>query len=567
MARDWRIPGETTRKAAERLATRHGVPRPVAYAMVRRGLEDETERDAFLNPRLRSLGDPMVLPQVGRGAERVWRAIDREEPIFLHGDYDVDGLTGTAFLARTLGALGAATVPFVPSREEGYGLGPAGVAAAREAGAGVCITVDCGTTAFEEIRELQEGGIDVVVLDHHEPAAELPPATAVVNPRWGETGQAYATLAAVGVAAKFLHAMASLRPGALPPEAYREALQLVALGTIADVVPLVGENRILVSYGLKRLSRSRWTGIQALKAVARLTRDRVSATDVAFFLAPRINAVGRMGNARDALALLLTDDPVEAYRRADQVEAANRERREADRLVVAEALEQLRGREPLPAILVLWSERWPAGVVGIAASRLQERFHRPVCVIALEGDHGRGSARSAAAFPLPRALEACEDLLEAHGGHARAAGFSIRRQHLETFRDRMESLGAASELAAEATPWDLDATVSLEEIDAPCLDWLERLEPYGSGNPEPLFGGEGFLLAEAPSVVGRRHLRLSFRGAGAPVRAIAFNQGERVKEFGRGQRVDAVFHAGFDTWRGGRTPQLIVRDLRLGASR
>jgi len=561
VVRVWQPPAEDTADAAARLTREQHIPRPAAFAMVRRGLEDGTQRDSFLNPRLKHLGDPRIIRDMERAATRAWDAVDRGEEVFVHGDYDVDGITGAAFLTRTLTTLGGRVTGFVPNRDEGYGLGDAGIEAARAVGATLLITVDCGMTAYAEVRTLQDSGIDVIVLDHHEPGSEIPEATAVVNPLRGGADR-FTSLSAVGLAAKLLHAMALVRPGTLDSEDYKEALQLVALGTIADVVPLLGENRVFVSYGLRRLERSRWVGVQALKATARLSGPRITSTDVAFSIAPRINALGRMGEARDALALLLTDDPVTAYRLADRMERLNRDRRTADEAVLQDALEQLRLREELPSALVLWSDQWPVGVVGIAANRILDRFHRPALLIAVEGEKGRGSARAPDGFPLPEALAACDDLLDVHGGHARAAGFTIPRANLEAFRDRIESIAAGADLTVSAAPWALDATVSVEELDAACVGWLERLEPFGQGNPEPLFGSHKVRLEEAPAVVGGRHLRLGFRTEHGSLKGIAFGLGSRVNEFSRGQEVDVVYHASFDLFRGGRTVQLVVRDIR-----
>ncbi len=564
MSRPWSWPSAETEGEASRLTGRYGMPRAVARTLARRGMGADDSLEEYLNPRLRRLGDPMVLDDMDVAVDRAWRAVENREVIFVHGDYDVDGISGTAFLTRMLRALGAEVVPYVPNRGDGYGLGEPGIAVAAEAGARLLITVDNGVRAFAEVILARKAGLDVVILDHHQPADTLPEALAVVNPRRPGGGHGFESLAGVGVAAKFIHAMAASRPGRLPGSVYKEALQLVALGTIADSMPLTGENRILVHHGLRQLEDSEWAGIKALKATARLDRGRVSATDVAFFLAPRLNAAGRMGEAADALALLLADDPAEAYRLADGMERLNLERRKVEQAMMADAVERIRGRETVPAAVVMWSEEWPVGVIGIAASRILDRYHRPALLIAMDGEFGRGSARSLKTFPLPEALAACASELEEFGGHAEAAGFRIRRDRLEPFRERMEALAEAADMDPAPDPWEVDAAVDLAEMDADCVDWLERLSPFGRGNPEPLFGAEGLTVAAAPSVVGKRHLRLTLAsGSGQKsLRAIAFNQGERVNELSRGRRVDAVFHASFDTWRGGRQVQLVVRDLR-----
>ncbi len=558
MQRRWNWPDEPG-STPDPWVGEYGMPNVLAGMLRKRGFLD-TNVDAFLHPRLKSLADPTRLGGMAEAVERVWRAVDRGESLFVHGDYDVDGITGTAFLARTLGVMGAEVIPYVPSRAHGYGLGPVGIRAAADSGAKVLITVDNGIRSIDEVAMARSAGLDVIILDHHTPGESLPDATAIVNPRLDPEG-ALTDLAAVGVAAKFVHAVAAKRPGTLPHETYKEALQLVALGTIADIVPLVGENRILVSHGLQRLARSSWSGVQALKAVAGLDRPWVSSTDVAFTLAPRINAIGRMGDAADALRLLLADDPAEAYRLADLAERLNLERRSSERRVTDAVMDRVRRDPTPPPAIVAWGDDWPVGVVGIVAARALERVHRPAMIIAMEGDLGRGSARSVASFPLPAALQAADDLLETHGGHAQAAGFSIRRENLEAFRDRMIEV-AGRDAIAEPDPLQVEAALDLAEVDRDFVGWVERLGPFGPGNPEPLFGGQKLELAEDPSIVGADHLRLVFRAGRGRMKAIAFGMGSRERGLTAGSKVDAVFHTAFDTWRGRMGVQLIVRDLR-----
>jgi single-stranded-DNA-specific exonuclease len=559
--RPWIWPSMEAAAAAEGLSRSHGMPRPVAWALARRGCEGATLGE-FLNPRLDRLADPSGMVDMDRAVHRVARALDAGDTLFVHGDYDVDGITGTAFLVRTLRALNARVVPFIPSREHGYGLGEPGLMAARASGASVVITVDTGIRAFAAIDRARELGLDVVVLDHHEPADEIPNAAAVVNPLRGEAESPFRSLAAVGVAAKFMHALALARPSDALRNAYRDALQLVALGTIADMVPLTGENRILVSHGLGRLSRSEWPGVRALRAMAGINRERLTADDVAFFIAPRLNAAGRMGNAEDALKLLLADDPMEAYRLAESMEGMNRERRRVESAMTSEALESVRQMGEVPPVLVLWSDAWSRGLIGVVASRLLDRFGRPVFLIALDETSGRGSARSVPGFALPEALVACDDLLLEHGGHAEAAGFAILREHLEAFRARLIERARALATRERARPLEIDARVELGEMNLECLSWLDRLSPFGRGNPEPLFGLEGGVLVESPTVVGKHHLRLTVEQGAHRLRAIAFRQGNRIGEFDRGQKVDLAFHAAKDGWRGRDSVELVVRDLR-----
>jgi single-stranded-DNA-specific exonuclease len=283
---------------------------------------------------------------------------------------------------------------------------------------------------------------------------------------------------------------------------------------------------------------------------------------VAFQLAPRLNAAGRMGEARDALALLLADDPAEAYRLAGAMEAWNRSRREADRAVVDDVVARVEALGKTPAAIVLDSDTWPLGVLGVAAGRALERFHCPVFLVQWQGERGRGSARSRGNFPLPPALTACADLLEEGGGHAEAAGFSLRKECFPAFRDRILELARGARLDTAPAPLELDGSVTLEDLDVPCVRWLERLAPFGRGNPEPLFAGEGLLVEDEPAVVGGRHLRLVLGSGRRRVRAMAFGFGDRAGEIRRGRRVDAAFHVVMDAYRGGDSVQLIVRDLR-----
>ena len=561
MDRTWIWPSMEAAAAAEGLSRTHGMPRAVAWALARRGHEIASLGE-FLNPRLDRLADPSGMVDMDRAVARVGRALDNGETVFVHGDYDVDGITGTAFLVRTLRALRANVIPFIPSRDQGYGVGEAGLLAARASGASLVITVDTGIRAFAAIDRARELGLDVVVLDHHEPADHIPNAAAVVNPLRGEPDSPFRSLAAVGVAAKFMHALALARPNDALRNAYRDALQLVALGTIADMVPLTGENRILVSHGLRRLSRSDWPGIRALRAMAGLNRERLSADDVAFFLAPRLNAAGRMGNAEDALKLLIADDALEAYRLAEGMEIMNRQRRKLESSMTSEAMEAVRAMGEVPPVLVLWSDTWTRGLIGVVASRLLDRFGRPVFMIAMDGDSGRGSARSVPGFALPDALASCDDLLLEHGGHAEAAGFAIASQHLEAFRARLIERARAMSTRERARPLEIDARVELGEMNLECLSWLERLSPFGRGNPEPLFGLEGGVLVEPPSVVGKQHLRLTVEQGSHRLRAIAFRLGNRIGELDRGQKVDLAFHAAKDGWRGRDTVELVVQDLR-----
>ncbi len=465
--------------------------------------------------------------------------------MLVHGDYDADGMTGAAVLAGALEELGAMVVPFVPHRtRDGYDLSPAGVERARAAGAGLIVTSDCGISAVDAVREASERGIDVVVTDHHRPGGELPAATAVIDPARRDHAYPFRELSGAGVSFKLVQELYA-RKG-IGDHRLNRYLDLVAFGTIADQVPLLGENRALARFGLRVLQRSRRPGLRALLREAKVGKwSAVRATDVAFRLAPRLNSVGRMGDAGDGLRLLMTPDRVEADALARRVEAINTERRVADRAIHAEAETMLEAAfDPdRDRMVVLWREGWHPGVLGIAASRLVDDLHVPVALVALDGATGRGSARSVPGFHLHEALSSCAELFDRFGGHAMAAGFDIRLESLPALRERLNRV-AADRLGSEpqATVRRLDLVMGIEEITPEFIRSYEYLEPFGTGNPVPRILAEGVELRAIAAVGGdEAHLRCRLANGSAELEAIAFGRGGALEEWRAGGRRDVVF--------------------------
>lgn len=565
LEREWIVADAVPAADSEPLAQALGVPLIGAELLLRRGVSDPDSAALFLEPRLRALRDPFDLPDMRRAVERAWQAIDDGTVMLIHGDYDVDGMVGTAFLVRMLRALGGKVTYFLPERvRDGYGLTEAGLSAAAVAGARLIIAVDCGVTAVAETEVAAARGIDMIILDHHQPPPELPRAVAVVDAYREDSTYAFRDLCGVGVAAKFIQAMAIARPGRLEPRLYVEALQLVALGTIADVVTLVDENRTFVHHGLRALSASTWPGIVALKESARLTTPAIDAMQVAFQLAPRLNATGRMGAAALGVELLLAETSERALYLAREVEAQNMRRREADQTASASARAMAQAMVPLPPALVLWSDDWPAGVIGIAAARVAEEFRRPSLLIGMNGDLGRGSARSYGGFDIGRAFAACRDLLEAHGGHSQAAGLSVRRENLLSLRRRLEELAGVAEPTTLPTPLALDGELDLADVEAPLIDFLGRLAPFGAGSPEPLFLLREVRLVEPPRIVGGDHLRLTLGHGRRRFSAIGFNLGRlqrRLAEAGGAATLAATPCP--DDYRGGGAIQFRFRDVMV----
>ena len=475
------------------LSRRHQLPELVARILLNRGLVQPQDIDAFLDPALNRLLPPAGLRDLPQAAARLAQAVTRRETVVVYGDYDVDGLTATAVLRHYLESLGTPVVSYIPNRlTQGYGL-HAPALAELAAKAAVLVTVDCGISNAAEVAQARDLGLDIIITDHHEPPPELPPALAVINPKRPDCGYAFKELAGVGVALNLVLGLrACLRDqgwfaGRAEPDP-KDYLDLVALGTAADVAPLTGVNRILVSRGLKMLSDSQRLGIQALKEVAGLPPGQLSLRDVVFKLAPRLNAAGRLGQARAALELLLTEDLSHARQLARVLDRLNKERQAEQGAILAAAEAQIHQEGFLhrPA-LVLADPGWHPGIIGIVAAKLAERYHRPVALLVQKNGLGRGSARSVESFDLFAGLTACGEHLIQFGGHPAAAGFTLDLDRLEAFREAFEAV-ALAELGESPGPPDLtlDAEVTLPELDEEFFFHLNRLRPFGQGNPQPV---------------------------------------------------------------------------------
>ena len=541
------------------------LPQVVCSVLVARGLSEVEVAKRFLRPRLEHLHDPSSIADGLLAAERIVQAIGSGEKILVHGDYDVDGICATALFTRWLRHLGAVVVPFVPHRlRDGYDFSDAGLSRAREAHAGLVVTADCGTVAHGTIDRARSAGIDVVVTDHHAVGPSLPNAVAVVNPQRTDcpypekglcgTGLAYKVCQLVGVAA-----------GAGSDE-LAEYLDLVALATVADLVPLKGENRILVTYGLRRFAGSRVAGLDALLKVAGVSAEGVNAGQLGYVVAPRINAAGRIGDSDDALRLLLTDDGAEAMTLANRLDVTNMRRREEDRRTLDEALGILADEyDPDRDFgVVLASQGWHPGVIGIVASRVAERIHRPVVLVALDGERGRGSARSIPGFHLYEALAECSEHMQRFGGHRQAAGMDVDRAAVPELRAAFNS-AARSRLEPEELHPRLrpDLELSLPDIDLQLVHWMGYLGPHGMGNPGPLFVSRGVCL-DAPRVVGENHLKVSVVQGRARLDAIGFGLADRFPIDSLGSEFhDVLFRLDRNEWRGKARPQARLIDLRL----
>ena len=515
-----------------------------------------------------TLQDPFLMRDMDRAVARILKAIRNRERIVVFGDYDVDGVTSTAVLLDFLDRVGADATFLIPERfRDGYGMKPPGVRRALEKGARLIITADNGISSFEAVDEANRAGVDVVVVDHHHPQEKLPEALAMVNPNRADCAYPFKGLAAVGVAFKVVQA---LSPEFLPAEERRRylnsLLDLVALGTVSDVAPMVGENRLLVRRGMQVLGQTERPGLLALKEVAGSADRPADTTAIGFFLGPRLNSAGRLASAALALNLLRTKDTGEAAQLAAQLNALNTQRQdlqgtgliEAEQQVVSEGLDTHR-------ILIVQGDEWHLGVVGLIAGRLSEKYWRPALVCTDYRKNGiyTGSARSAGGYNIVEAIFRCADLLTEYGGHADAAGFSVPAENYDAFRTRM--IDDANRLLPEEnlTPrLELDAVLQPCDISLETVSALSRLAPFGSGNEAPLFMATDCRIEKAHAVGQGAHLKLSLNTGERVCDAIWWRHGERVYELFPGDRVDVAFALEANTWNGRTKAQLVLEDMR-----
>lgn len=561
MQRRWILPPSRDDVATRLLTSELGIPAVVAGLLAARGFSTVKEAALFLDPRLASLRPPEEIPGIPRAAERLISAIASKERITLYGDYDVDGVSSLSILCRFLRAAGGLVECFIPDRAaEGYGLSAAGVARClRETYPSLVVAVDCGTNSRAEAEQLRKAGCSLVILDHHEPDAENATGfcDALVNPK---LGQDFHYLCSAGIVFKLCHAMQKSRPVAGLD--LREYLDLVAVGTVADIVPLLGENRILVRAGLRQLERSRWPGLHALLHVAG-AESPYDPSDIGFKIGPRINAAGRLGSAAEALSLLLTDDANEATRIAAHLDQQNRERQAVERDVTLQAEEWVKQHfDPdRHATIVAGQRGWHQGVVGIVASRISRRWHRPTLILGFDDNGaGKGSGRSIEGMPLVEALGECSELLDSFGGHDMAAGLSLQESRLGELRDRFETAARKFINEEDLIPrLHIDAELDLGHARDEWLGTQDRLGPFGTSNSQPVLFSRGVSPSSPPRVLKEKHLRLELRSGGRPAQAIWFNAS--IDSLPR-PPWDVAYTVNRNTWQGRDEAQIQIIAVR-----
>ncbi len=539
-----------------------GIPEILVKMMLQRGVND-AEMQRFLHPRLMDLKDPFLLPDMAAAVGRIFRAVDAGEEVCVYGDYDVDGITSVTLMMAILNAYGVSARGFIPRRgPEGYGLNNAALKRCMAEGVkpDLLITVDCGTASLDEIAALKADGVEVIVVDHHElPPRGKPDCVAVVNPKCAASEGGFQYLCAAGVVFKLAHAL--LKERSCDGFDLKDYLDLVALATLSDIVPLVEENRLIVKHGLKRMETTRRPGLRALMDVAQVKGPLTSA-DVGFRIGPRINAAGRMDRPEDALAALMTTDLGEAQALAERLDTHNKDRQGQEARINKEALACLEKEcDPADPVIVLGSRDWHPGVVGIVASRMMRRFHKPAFIIAIdEHGMGKGSGRSIGGVSLMDAINANRELLEAGGGHAMAAGVSVHEDRIDDFRRGFAEYVLENVSEGDRAPrLHIDADISFSELSLEFLKSYELLQPFGSANPEPLFMSREVYLTESPRELKNHHLKLSMKQHDCWQDAMFFGAGERELP---AQPWDIAFTISRNVFRGRTSLQVVIQDVR-----
>jgi single-stranded-DNA-specific exonuclease len=567
MQKIWRIK-ESDPSISRNLASQLGISFLIAQLLINRGITDKESGYAFLHPDFSQLHSPDKMPDIDKAVQRIRHAIESHEKIWIYGDYDVDGVTSVCLLYLCLKELNADVDYHIPSRfDEGYGLNKDSIAELRRKGCELLITVDCGISTVDEVRFANESGMEVIITDHHTPHDKLPPAIAIVNPKVKGSIYPFDSLAGVGVAFKLAQALMDDHNSS-GDQFLLKNLDLVALGTIVDIVPLTGENRVIASLGLKALNESERPGIKALWEIARIKQESINSHAVGFQIGPRLNAAGRMDTAINAVKLLLSESYEEALEIAQKLDSANKERQSIERGITDNARKQVQQLDVAHLkALVLSGENWHQGAIGIAASKIQEQFHRPTVLISIEGDMARGSARSIPSFDIHDAIAKCGHYLERYGGHKGAAGFNIAKDNIEKFRKEFLKIAFDTIAYDDLKPQiDIDARMSLADLTMEAVEDLALLEPYGLGNPQPLIAVNGLSIKGLPRVVGRanEHLQITVSDGQETMRTIAYNMGKLERDISeKNTKIDVICKPQINEWNDTKNVELKIEDIMI----
>jgi single-stranded-DNA-specific exonuclease len=537
------------------------IPGPIVQILQNRGYTTHAEIENFFAPTLTHLHDPFKLNDMEKAVDRIIRAMKNKERVLIHGDYDTDGITGAALLINNLEKFGIDNRHYIPHRlEEGYGLQKTGIDQAIEQECSLIITVDCGSSAINEIAYAKENGVDVIVCDHHRPKEVLPEPCALINPKIPKTDYPFKDLAGVGVAFKLIQALHEKMHR--PKEECHEDLDLVALGSVVDIVPLIDENRVLVKYGISRIPRSRKPGIKALLEETGLQKG-VTAYHLGFIIGPRINACGRLRDAKSALELFLTQDMSRALTLARGLSLDNQERRGIEEKIYDEAVSLIKATGgDKERIIILANEAWHEGVLGIVASRITSDYYRPALVLSFKNGMAKGSARSIPGVDITEVIGSCHNLLIKYGGHTQAAGLELDEQNLESFRECMNTSAQRIDSSVFEKKSFYDTNLDLNEITPELVYFLRFFEPTGMANPQPVFYGEDLEVVGVPRVIGSNHLKIALRKGKTAFSAIAFGQADNILGIEIGKtRINCLYSIAEDAFLGKKKVVLKIKEM------
>ena len=558
MNKKWECYNLDNEKVEELVKKRH-ITNLLASILVNRGIIDGEKINVFLNPTRKDFYNPFLMPDMEIAVKRIVKAIENKEKIMIYGDYDADGITSITVLKKYLNEIGLKTGEYIPNRlNEGYGLNKDAISKIYNDGYKLMITVDCGISGLEEVDYANSLGMEIIITDHHEPAEKLPEAIAVIDAKRKDNKYPFNQLAGVGVVFKLIQAISTELK--LEEKEYLKYLDLVCIGTISDIVPLVDENRVIAKLGLKLIEKTKNIGLKTLLNIADLRK--IDSTAISFGVAPRINACGRMGFQEEALQLFLTEDSGEATKIAKRLVQFNQERQAKEKQIFEEVIEKIEKDDKDKKCIVLAEENWHHGVIGIVASKITEIYYKPSILICLEGDKGKGSGRSVPGFDLYTALTKCSDYIEKFGGHSMAIGITIKKENFEKLKEAIEKYAQESNISDIMPIINIDKEINLKNINIEEVKSLELLEPFGEANKMPLFLLRNLKIDSIRALSGGKHLKLTLKQDNNIVDAIGFNMGDLSKEYLLGDKVDVVGTIEINSFGNKENIQINLKDIR-----
>ena len=558
MNKKWECYNLDNEKVEELVKKRH-ITNLLASILVNRGIIDGEKINVFLNPTRKDFYNPFLMPDMEIAVKRIVKAIENKEKIMIYGDYDADGITSITVLKKYLNEIGLKTGEYIPNRlNEGYGLNKDAISKIYNDGYKLMITVDCGISGLEEVDYANSLGMEIIITDHHEPAEKLPEAIAVIDAKRKDNKYPFNQLAGVGVVFKLIQAISTELK--LEEKEYLKYLDLVCIGTISDIVPLVDENRVIAKLGLKLIEKTKNIGLKTLLNIADL--KKIDSNAISFGVAPRINACGRMGFQEEALQLFLTEDSGEATKIAKRLVQFNQERQAKEKQIFEEVIEKIEKDNKDKKCIVLAEENWHHGVIGIVASKITEIYYKPSILICLEGDKGKGSGRSVPGFDLYTALTKCSDYIEKFGGHSMAIGITIKKENFEKLKEAIEKYAQESNISDIMPIINIDKEINLKNINIEEVKSLELLEPFGEGNKMPLFLLRNLKIDSIRALSGGKHLKLTLKQDNNIVDAIGFNMGDLSKEYLLGDKVDVVGTIEINSFGNKENIQINLKDIR-----